>query len=464
MVGINSNKGLYTTLKSRPLVPADKLKPSPRPLPQTTPWFLFALGLAFLFRLGFGLCSEIWFIDQQQIYLIGLKYYTTGLWPYFGPDVAPQIQLPGALQGLVVGLPLALWPIPEAPYLFLNLLSFAGLCSFAWYCSKRLPQFPQWIIYTWLLTAPWVMNWSTNIDNDSYVIFGSCFFFIGFLETLPALSLDLVSLPLACFMMGSALFWNAQFHMSYVVLFPFALAALALRWRLTPSLKMLPLGLSFLLGGLITESFVIPTYLKYGLAQGSGGALNAIAFNPENFKSFFNVLARFFALAACEIPRFIGANNVERFQFLSENPWIAPFAGIAGILGLAQLIVLIVSLFRKDHPQKDWAAVKYLALGTFFLIYLSFLFAIKPPAAHTYYLALPVAMLYGFYVFSPWASKRWFLKVAAILLACNILFHLGLALHNLPLKSLYKNRDLFTRAIAEKNYHLLGERREGTIY
>jgi hypothetical protein len=91
-------------------------------------FFVLLLMLAFLFRLAFGLCSEIWFIDQQQIYLIGLKYYATGLWPYFGPDVAVNIQLPGALQGLAVGLPLRFLPIPEAPYIFLNLLSFTGLC------------------------------------------------------------------------------------------------------------------------------------------------------------------------------------------------------------------------------------------------------------------------------------------------------------------------------------------------
>src|ERR1700733_13859204 len=95
-----------------------KLVPSPSKSSSKTFILLIALLAAFLFRLAFGLCSEIWFIDQQQIYLIGLKYYTTSLWPYFGPDVAANIQLPGALQGLVVGLPLRIWSIPESPYVF----------------------------------------------------------------------------------------------------------------------------------------------------------------------------------------------------------------------------------------------------------------------------------------------------------------------------------------------------------
>ena len=61
-----------------------------------------ALAIAFAYRLGFGLCSEFWTSrDNHQIYLLGLKSYTTRMWPYFGPDVTATIQIPGALQGLL---------------------------------------------------------------------------------------------------------------------------------------------------------------------------------------------------------------------------------------------------------------------------------------------------------------------------------------------------------------------------
>src|SRR5882757_5308770 len=90
--------------------------------------FFFLLSLAFLFRLFFGLSSQFLDPDTKQIYLLGLKFYTTGAWPYFGPDVTQTIQIPGALQGLVVGLPFYVLPIPEAPYLLVNILSFASLC------------------------------------------------------------------------------------------------------------------------------------------------------------------------------------------------------------------------------------------------------------------------------------------------------------------------------------------------
>jgi hypothetical protein len=123
------------------------------------------LILAFLFRLCFGLFANMELEDQRQIYLIGLKYYTTGLWPYFGPDVNPHVQIPGALQGLTVGVPLHLLPIPESPLLFVNALSFAALCLLGWYVGTRLPELPRWFLWGWIWTAPWVLNVSTNIYN-----------------------------------------------------------------------------------------------------------------------------------------------------------------------------------------------------------------------------------------------------------------------------------------------------------
>ena len=94
------------------------------------PIFIVALILVFFFRLAYGLCLDFRSAvgDERQIYLIGLKYHTTGEWPYFGPDVTNTIQIPGALQGLVVGLPWSVLPTPEAPYILLNILSFFSLC------------------------------------------------------------------------------------------------------------------------------------------------------------------------------------------------------------------------------------------------------------------------------------------------------------------------------------------------
>ena len=74
-----------------------------------------AAGLValFAFRLGFGLSSEFFFEDETQIFLIGLRHYTTGQWPYFGPDIVwTKSEIPGALQGLLISVPLRIVPAP----------------------------------------------------------------------------------------------------------------------------------------------------------------------------------------------------------------------------------------------------------------------------------------------------------------------------------------------------------------
>ena len=424
---------------------------------------IIALGVLFLFRLGFGLCSNISGDDPRQTYLIGLKYYCTGSWPYFGPDVVEGMQVPGALEGLVVGLPLRILPIPEAPFFLLNLLSFGALCLLAWYFSKRLSKFPKWLLWGWLMTAPWTLDFSTNILNASYVLFGSVLFFLGFFETIPTLSLKIISPRFCFFMMGFGWLWIAQFHLSYVLLGPFILFAFILQAKTRPSFLPASLAL-FLLGCLASGSFLLPTYLKYGFHQGTGGTQNALSFNPSNFLYFFTILLRYFSLASCEIPRFIGAHTNERLAFVKEYLWVAPFTLVAFVLGIIQPFVLWFSVIREKHPLKDWYPVKFLAWATFFLIYMSFLFTIKAPASHTYYLVLPIVMLYAFYVYAPWASKNWFLNTAKVLLVCNLVFHVGLAFDNFQKKSLYKERDLIVRAMQEKNYHLMGERRTNALY
>jgi hypothetical protein len=92
--------------------------------------FMILFVILFAFRTFFGL-SKLFYgrsdieNDALQTYLIGLKFYTTHLWPYFGPDQYDQttgfhFQIAGALEGLMVGLPFWILKIPEAPFLFLN--------------------------------------------------------------------------------------------------------------------------------------------------------------------------------------------------------------------------------------------------------------------------------------------------------------------------------------------------------
>ena len=113
--------------------------------------FFSIVGLLsiFLWRLYYGLSQNFWHEDVLQIYLLGLKFVTTGAWPYFGPDVIhTQQQIPGAMQSVLVGWPILLSKMPEAPFVLVGLLSLGGLCFLAHYLSSRFKMISFWIFFT----------------------------------------------------------------------------------------------------------------------------------------------------------------------------------------------------------------------------------------------------------------------------------------------------------------------------
>lgn len=429
--------------------------------------FFSLLLLAFVFRLFFGLCYQFLDEDTKQIYLLGLKFYTTGAWPYFGPDVTNTIQIPGALQGLVVGLPFYLLPIPEAPYLLLNILSFSSLCFFAWYCARRLPEIPKWFIWSWLLTAPWTLDLSTHPHNISYVLPGAILFFVGAIETYPFLSRGLIPLRWANFMMGLALFWIMQFHMSWVVLVPYVALSFCFQYR-SAGRRVVASVMWFSCGAIITGSFLVPTFIKYGLANGLGSTDEAVQFNSGNLWGNLNIvegiLGRFLSFASFELPRLIGRDTATRLIFLKENPWLIPIVVFLTLVGILQCIAMLVLWFRKDQSQPDWKAIKYFALGTVVQLYVFFLFSMKPPLSRSFYIVFPVAMLYSLYCWNEFLRKRVWQKFAAVFIISGLIFDIGLAATNLKQVSIYVERARIAAAIKARDYRLLGERRAGSRY
>lgn len=414
----------------------------------------FLLIFLFVLRLVYGLCSEFWFPDELQTYLIGLKFYTTGNFPYFGPDVVyTNSQIPGALLGLLVGLPFYLLKIPEAPYILLNLLSFAVLCFFAVYLNRRFPEVPEWFTWIWLLTCPWTMNFSTHVLNPSYVLFGAVLFFIGFFESVPRLKIGFIKTPVAFFIMGFALFWVCQLHMSWILLAPFVLAAFWFSFRNNKFII-----LTFIAGCLLSAASLIPAFTRFGFLEGNGSTADNIVFNVSNAGQIITLLLRYLSLAADEIPRFIDTDGASKVQFFKDYLPAAPFILFAIISGFLQVAYMIIAFFRKN-PKADFGWVKWITFIAMIITYISFLFSIKGPSSHTFYVLFPLVMIYSFYCWGPLFRKKWFAVLMAVLLVSTIITNGTLAYHNYYLKSMYKNRDLPLKAIQQKNYHLFGERR-----
>jgi hypothetical protein len=431
--------------------------------------FLFLLA----FRTAFGLSGSFWSEDEKQTYLIGLKWFCTHQWPYFGPDLIVtetgfQVQIPGALEGLLVGTPLFILPIPEAPYIFLNILSLAAIALMAWYITRRLPEFPFYFVFAWIALLPWNLNESTWVLNPSYLLLGSVLFFIGFMEAIPGLTINFLTAPWAFALMGFGLFWNMQFHFSWILMPPFVLLAFAL--RLPPFEKGGWGGIrrclgGFAVGALPPATFLIPTLLKYGFTPMAGGAGMSQPLNFQNMLAFPVILVRYLSLACYEMPRFAGHGTTERLDLLKQAPWLAPPGLFLLVVGWVQPVAMLLLGWKKDFHHPDSQPVYKMAWGTLLLIGISFWFTSKEPQAHIYYVTLPVVLVFSFYIWSRLAlQSRFWVNFGKWCLAASFVFQWGFMVHMIPRRSLYTNRSQAVKAIEEKNYHLMGERRPGSLY
>lgn len=481
----------------------------------TNRWRLISLlcflPAVFWLRFWFGASCRLWYVDEIQIYLIGLKFYTTHFWPYWGPDwiVPPStvvaMQIPGALQGLVAGLPFFVKPVPEAPQVFVNLLSLSSLSLLAWYCTRRLPEVPAWIVWIWLMTAPWSMYVSTRVYNPAYALTGSVLFFVGFLEVLSYTSRQSISptiVPIispitsptispitspvispmispiippnrAAFLMGFGLCWIMQFHLSWVALAPLAPAALYSRKR--AGKPVLGACFAFALGCLIPCCFLLPTYLKFGIHAGMSGAGKTISLGTlrhpgRSIATLAAVVVHFLSFASFDPPVFLREQMQAHFEFFRGRLWLLPFFFFPLAVGFLQPVALLLLWFRKRGTDRgaapgthdDWPAIKYVTLATTAITGLLFLFFSADASPHAFYVLFPLAMIYSFYCWSGYLQSRGWQVFAGIFLLCGIFFHATLAFES---KSwLSERRDGIEAALQAKDYHLVGERRPGARY
>ncbi len=430
--------------------------------------FLLLFFALFAFRTAFGLCHSFFSPDELQTYLIGLKWYCHGGWPYFGPDLTVTetgfyAQIPGPLEAWMVGYPLVVWPIPEAPFLFLNLLTTGVIALLAWYLSKRLPDIPLPFLFAWIALLPWNLQESTNPLNPSYLLIGSTLFFLGFLEAVPSFSMDFLPPAVAFALMGFGIFWDMQFHQSWLLLPPFAVLAFALRLR-DKRFHFVHDFVSFLVGAAPLAALLMPTYLKYGLTHSEGGFQLATSFNPSNFLAFFTMLGRYLSLPCFETLRFLlEAHQVHHMDFFRAVPWLLPPGLFLIVMGWLQALSLIVLGWFKDPRRPEARTLSKMALFGFLLVWVSFWFTSKLPFAHIDYVLMPLLVVYSLYAWSRWASqKRWRL-LGVICLAANLWFQAGWMIHMEGTQSLYTNRAKVAGASRQKDDQLLGERRPGSV-
>jgi hypothetical protein len=298
---------------------------------------------------------------------------------------------------------------------------------------------------------------------------------MGAMEAIPELSIGFIRPPHAFLLMGFGLFWDMQFHFSWILLTPFVPAAIFLYGRQKGWNQALRGILFFLLGSIPPLALVLPTLLRFGWHSLMAGGSTAMLFKANHARDILTVLARYLSLACYEIPQFIGAQSKDRWDFLvHQDPFVFPFGIFLFLVGLIQPVVMLalgwihplVLGMKKHLPgtiRPDALAVYLLAFAAFLMVYLSFWFTEKEPVSHIYFIYFPVVAVFSFYIWDRMAAKTFWRKFGRLCLVVSFFFQLGLVLHRMPLQSLYLNRGQVVKAIQAKNYHLLGERRAGTI-
>jgi hypothetical protein len=218
------------------------------------------------------------------------------------------------------------------------------------------------------------------------------------------------------------------------------------------------------LGSLPILALLVPTWVHYGFSMGRDIQGNA-ALNTGNATQVLHLLARLLSFACFELPRFLGEHTHDRVAYLMGSPWILPAGAFLWVLGYLQALVMAVFLFRKEK-DKGSNMVRWAMLGLFLTLYLEFLFSRKPPSAHRYYEALPLAVVYSFHCWRVFVGKDLWRTYSTVFLAAALFFQVGYGIKAaLGGTSVYlQYRAKMAQAIAAKDYRLLAERRPAAFY
>ena len=377
----------------------------------------------FAFRVYFGLNLDFWNDDERHVYLIGLDWFTSGNWPYFGPDVIhTNTMIPGALQGLLVAIPLFVLPIPEAPILFLNVFSMLGLAVFTLYClriakkiygedyvlsaftfqtKKPVPShlahaLPFIFVFAWISLLPWTLEFGTHVYNPSYLLTFALLFYVGFFEQSKALQTGLMSLKSSSFIMGLCLGSIMQLHLSWPLLTPLILIAFLSRFK-DAELSPFKWVLYFTLGAMVPSLLLMPTLLEFGLNSTSASATSNIHLNWSNLTYIHENFIRVICYATYEVGIFLGGHEWPRERYLLENPSIIPFALFLIIFGLLQVMWLVYGLYKflkSGKLEEKYFACLLVAL--WLVSTLIFLLSSRPPVSRNFYLLLPISLVFSF--------------------------------------------------------------------
>jgi hypothetical protein len=296
-------------------------------------------------------------------------------------------------------------------------------------------------------------------------------FFVGFFESAPTFRRALVRWPLAWALMGAGLLFVAQMHLSWVLLPPFVLAAVAGTLRASPGALGMARGRALAIaaaafsgGALVVGSLLVPTL--WLPADDGGAALAAIDVHQQSLIELVQTMARMLSFASFETNRFLGLSSAERLLFLWRHPLAAPFVVLATLIGILHPLWMALSMLRASASVwPEWRRARWLLALTVALVFVSYFFSVRGPQAHSFYVLFPVAVFFACACWearaaTPGARVRRWERIAAVAVVSSVVMHAALALDRRGRQSLYVDRALVAAAIADRNDRYLGDRRD----
>jgi hypothetical protein len=152
---------------------------------------------------------------------------------------------------------------------------------------------------------------------------------------------------------------------------------------------------------------------------------------------------------------------------LWHQPWMIPLAAITAAAGLAQPIWMVFTALRRrvGGYAAEWRRLRLLMVATILLVYGSYFFSVRGPQVHSFYLLLPLAMMFAATCWQVRAEARGgrmrgLERLAAVVIVSSVMVHAGLAVYRWPRLSMYSNRPLVAAAIADRTDRYLGDRRD----
>ncbi|MFT4660399.1 MAG: hypothetical protein ACI8XB_000667 [Patiriisocius sp.] len=415
--------------------------------------------LLLIFRIFLGIQTNFSHLDYEQIYLMGLENAYSGNWSFWGPDVVwSQTRLAGALQGLLVGIPIKFFNHPYAPIVLSNIISTGGLVILAVYVKKRFENFSLNFILILFLLLPAYLHHGTVLLNTSYLILSGALLFISVFDRFVYQDNMFFKKTHWYFLcIGFALLFTYQLHLTWVMFLPFIVVLLFYAWKEDKKKGSVSL-LYLLIGGLISGSLLLPTIWQYGdvIYSGAGGNLT---FKPERFAKVFDLILRHFSFASFDIVEKadIYKLSMEQSAAVKILIWTVKILSAIQFLG----ILYAVYMMKKGKEFKRLMIVYGLSI---LMALVLFVLGNKHLSARTYILLYPLPIMLSFYAYDYLLQKKFFKPFMTVSLIAVFITFTGIAMTNYKgVYSFDSVKEPMDRAFETKDPYDFAKRRESIM-